>query len=179
MNTSPPPPPAYGALIDLARKGTGLTLRVAAQRAGVAKATWIDNVRGYRKRDEQWEPVQPKPGTIARMAAAVSISPDRLASEGERPDAAEILREILRAEPAPSPGAPSPPASGNVVAADRLAAKDAAEVLFPDDPDKQTIWRMNKPESLRLALLDLLDRLERDGGNPDVRTGTRLPEVTN
>jgi hypothetical protein len=142
MRTSPPPPPPYGALTDLARKGTGITVLLAARRAGVSKATWIDNVRGYRWRDERWEPVHPKPDTIARMAAAVRISPERLATEGERPDAAEILREILRQGPGPEPPAitavPEPAAGG-----------DAAAVLLTD-PVEQAIWRQTgKPEETR------------------------------
>lgn len=107
MDTSPSPQlPPCGALIEVARKGARLTIQAAAKRAGVSKATWIDSVREYRKRDGSREPVDPKPETIARMAHAVGVSAKRLEIEGEHPDAAEILTEILRREPVSTEPAP-------------------------------------------------------------------------
>lgn len=112
MDTSPPPQPPYGTLIEIARKGVHLSVQAAADRAGVSKATWIDNVRGYRKRGGQWESVNPKPETIADMAGAVGISPERLASEGRHPGAAEILEEMGREQASSLPlsriGPPEP-----------------------------------------------------------------------
>jgi transcriptional regulator with XRE-family HTH domain len=91
-----PPEPSYGVLIELARKAAGITIQRAAGAAGVSKATWIDNVRGYRKRGNAAEPVYPKPETIAHMAHAVGVTPERMETEGGLGDAAAILREILR-----------------------------------------------------------------------------------
>lgn len=97
MDTSPPaPPPQHGALIEIARKGARLSVQAAADQAGIAKATWIDSVRGFRKRGGEWEPVNPKAETIAGMADAVGVSPERLETEGGHPVAAAVLREMHR-----------------------------------------------------------------------------------
>ena len=110
MEFTPPPQPKYGALIELARKGKRISIQEAAERARVSKATWIDNVRGYRRRGAAWEHVEPKPETIAGMAEAVGLSPERLETEGQRPDAAEILGEIGRDEVREAaPPRPAPP----------------------------------------------------------------------
>jgi transcriptional regulator with XRE-family HTH domain len=130
MDTAPPPAPPYGSLIERARKGIRLSIRAAAAHAGISKATWIDNVRGHRKRGGVWERIDPKPETIARMAHAAHITPKRLAGEGpgegQRPDAAEILEEILRNPPAPPPvrAVPEPP---------------PADPADPGDPDVQIL----------------------------------------
>lgn len=133
MDTPPPPPPPYGVLIEKARKAAGgLSIQRAADRAGIAKATWIDNARGYRRRGDHWERVDPKPETIARMAQAAGVTPDRLTGEGQRPDASEILTEMSRPGTAPAqPAFPEPP----------TAAEEALE-KFPDDLVSQAIWRL-------------------------------------
>lgn len=94
-----PPALPEGILIRRAREASGLTVPAAAQAAGMSKARWTQVETGYETRQGQVRRVQAKPGTIARMAHAVGLDPDRLASQGERPDAAEILREILLTQP--------------------------------------------------------------------------------
>jgi hypothetical protein len=135
LDSNPPPPPPYGALIEKARKGGRLSLREASGRAGVSKATWIDNTRGWRKRGDAWEPTSPKPETIASMAHAVRVDPERLASEGEHPGAAEILGEIIRQEPAPEPAPGPPPAPPDEPSDVRLHLIEATDAALRTDAD--------------------------------------------
>jgi hypothetical protein len=151
---TPPPAPPYGILIEVARKGARLSLRRAAELAGVSKATWIDNARGYRKRDNAWEPVNPKPETIARMAHAAAVSAKRLESEGGNPAAAQILREIERPQtPVPPLSAvPDPPAlpdSGTV-------SDEVIGLLLEKHPDREflaKLWAVPQSRDERLVLL--------------------------
>lgn len=131
-----PPARPEGALIRLARQAAGLSIPDAVRLSGVSKARWSTVESGWESRNKVIRPVKAKPDTLARMARAVGISPERLEFEGERADAAVILREILRLQaqpPAPERPAPEPvPADG--------PADDAARV-FPDDPAAQSYLR--------------------------------------
>ena len=172
MNTAPPPQPPYGILIELARKGARLTVQEAADRAGVSKATWIDSVRGWRRRGGVVEHIEPKPETVAHMACAAGVSPGRLEAEGQRPDAAEILREILR--PQQQPAAPQDPRSLLPPEPD-----DAAMELFPDPDDfpARWIWRQaHKSEEQRLReIRGWREAVRQAAAGED----TALPYVTN
>lgn len=128
--TSPPARPE-GALLRLARQAAGLTIPDAVRLSGVSKARWSTVESGYESRGGVSRPVNAKADTIARMARAVGLTPERLESEGQRPDAAGILREILRAQPAPVAAPPVPAGAGSLTA-------DAA-LIFPDDPAAQTL----------------------------------------
>lgn len=121
-----PPALPEGTLIRRAREASGLTVPAAAQAAAMSKARWTQVETGYETRQGQVRRVKAKPGTIARMAHAVGLDPDRLEADGERPDAAEILREILRTPP-------SPPAAGRP-----LTAVPPPPVL-PDEPTDQQV----------------------------------------
>jgi hypothetical protein len=83
----------------------------AAHAAGISKGRWSQVELGYESRTGEVRPVQGSDGTIARMAHAVGISPERLETEGGRPDAAVILREIIRreSEPRQEPADDRPP----------------------------------------------------------------------
>jgi transcriptional regulator with XRE-family HTH domain len=101
-----PPSRPEGALIRLARQAAGLSIPDAVRLSGVSKARWSQVESGYERRDGVTRPVQAKADTLARMAHAVGLPPERLELEGQRPDAAEILREILRRkDPEPGSGA--------------------------------------------------------------------------
>lgn len=176
-----PPARPEGALIRVAREAAGLTLPEAAEASGVSKARWSQVETGYETRNGHVKVVQAKAATIAHMAHAVRLSPDRLESEGKRPDAAEILREILRTLPAPvraTPGqvpghlSPSVRDTGEIpiISADPeyvdevwgevSAAKgvyglypDGAQV-FPADVHEAGIWDNNAlPEDLSVRLI--------------------------
>lgn len=93
-----PPPPPEAALIRLARTASKITVASAAQRAAMSKARWTQIEQGFETRKGAHLPAWAPPGTLAHMAHAVGISPERLETEGERPDAAAVLREILRCQ---------------------------------------------------------------------------------
>jgi hypothetical protein len=100
--TEPQRPP-HGILIESARLAAGISLAQAVRLAGVAKDTWINTVRG---RNGEGGEYRARPRTVARMARAAGVTPERLETEGERPDAAAILREMDRA---PLHSVPPPP----------------------------------------------------------------------
>jgi len=104
-----PQPPAEALLIRLARDAGRLTVPAAARAAQISKARWAQIEAGYETRKDGYHPVRAPAGTLAHMARAVGISPERLETEGERPDAAGVLREIMRGhEPPPALAVPSP-----------------------------------------------------------------------
>lgn len=136
-----PPARPEGALIRLTRQASGMTVPEAVKRSGVSKARWSQVESGYETRNGVTRPVQVKPDTLARMARAVGLSPERLESEGQRPDAAEILREILRSQPegprlSPVPD-PAPPL-------DLSTADDALIGMFIE------AWREDTEDDRRL-----------------------------
>jgi hypothetical protein len=59
-------------------------------------ARWSQIETGSEIRFGLYKRVWAKPGTLAWMAAILRITPERLAGEGQRPDAARVLTEILR-----------------------------------------------------------------------------------
>lgn len=73
-----------------------MKLPAAAKAAGISKARWSQIESGFESRFGGYREVRGRAGTIAHMAAAVGLDPDRLETEGRRPDAAAVLREILR-----------------------------------------------------------------------------------
>lgn len=160
MNTAPPDPPPYGVLIERARRGAGLSIQKAATAAGVSKASWIDIVRGYRKRgaDKPPEPTDPRPETIARMAYAAGLSPERLRKEGDHPGAADILAEIQMqaARSAPEPEQEPPPPTR---AEWYESLPDDPMEAFRADPVKQDIWALRISKAERGELIDKLDEL--------------------
>lgn len=103
-----PQPPPEAALIRLVREAAGLKIPPAAKAAGISAARWSQVELGYETRQGQVKPVRATAATLAHMAHAAGLSPDRLEAEGGRPDAAAVLREILRGEPTPPPPTPAP-----------------------------------------------------------------------
>lgn len=101
MDSKPVPPPE-AVLIRVAREAAGLTITEAARRvseanpdASISTARWSQIEQGYEIRRGQPQEVRAKPGMLAQMAAVFHrITPERLAGEGNRPDAAPILAEI-------------------------------------------------------------------------------------
>src|SRR5258708_6397918 len=73
-----------------------LSIRAAAKRIGLSAEQWGYVERGYRPAGAGQPPrrFSPPAATLAKMAHALRITPERLESEGQRPDAAAILREI-------------------------------------------------------------------------------------
>lgn len=108
MNERPPQPPE-GKLIADATAMRGLSIREASSRAGISYGRWRQITSGVQNVSPgSYAAVRAPAATIARMAQAVGITPERLETEGQRPDAAEILREMLRSEPPALRAVPSP-----------------------------------------------------------------------
>lgn len=180
MDSKPAPPPE-AVLIRVARDAAGLTITEAARRVaaanpdtGVSTARWSQIEQGYEVRGGQVREVHAKPGMLARMAAILSLTPQRLTEEGERPDAAEILSEIERREEGEARIAADVPAedtAGDGTSAGDLAAAHAIRVLmasaveavrqhidsvmavnprarghdiFPDSKDEAELWDLDQ-----------------------------------
>ena len=75
-----------------------LSIRAAAARIGMSAEQWGYVERGYfpGRSGNPPRPFSPPAATLAKMAHALRITPGRLEAEGQRPDAAEVLREIIR-----------------------------------------------------------------------------------
>src|SRR5579875_390113 len=141
-----PAPPPEAVMLRLAREASGTTVSEAAAAAGISAARWSQVELGYGNRRGPLKPVRARSGTLARMAHAVGVGPGRL-EEGDRPDAAEILREIRRREgdgggqgeeDLPSPAA-SVPAAASPAAAETAARAAGVTALLT--PDEAAIWR--------------------------------------
>jgi hypothetical protein len=110
-----PSPPPEAALLRLVRTAAGIKAADAA--AAVARSTgrkfsasrWSQIELGYETRDGTYKSVRAPASTLAHMFRVIGMNdPKRLESAGKRPDAAEVLREILRSEPVPSQPVPRP-----------------------------------------------------------------------
>jgi transcriptional regulator with XRE-family HTH domain len=165
MSGDAPGPTPEGQLIRQVRDLSipRLSIRAAAKRIGLSAEQWGYVERGYRPAGagQPPRPFSPPAATLAKMAHALEITPERLESEGQRPDAAEILREILHREVETADTAtavlPSAPFADDARAAsDRpyfdeinerrvaLAARGitspSGAQMFPDSPDDAKAW---------------------------------------
>lgn len=167
--TTAPPPEAR--LIRVAREARGLTAAAAADATeGISATYWRDVERGTGFRRGKRVPVRASDRLIAHMARTVGLSPDRLETEGDRPEAAGILREILRSEN-PGAGAPSPADEPAWIAwtqsltGEQREQFEEATALFGDDSSLIHLWLTpGLPREARLALVKLV-RSQRQGGN--------------
>jgi len=111
MSGDTPGPTPEGQLIRQVRDLSipRLSIRTAAKRIDLSAEQWGYVERGYRPTGagQPPRPFSPPAATLAKMAHALRITPERLESEGQRPDAAEILREILQREKESTDSAPS------------------------------------------------------------------------
>lgn len=119
-NGTLPTPPPEAVLLRLARKASRVTVAEAAGAAGISKA-WLSSIEnGYDNRGRGGRrPVSASDEIIARLAGFLHIPPERLESEGQRPDAAAVLREMQRPAPAPD----TAPAADPLDDLDRLLAQ--------------------------------------------------------
>ena len=93
----PPAQPPEAEALRIARIRQNLSVRAAAERAGVSTSLWRQVEAGYTTPAKGVHTPKIAPAaTLARMARAVDLQPDDLESQGQRPDAAQILREIAR-----------------------------------------------------------------------------------
>jgi hypothetical protein len=94
-----PPVTAWGEMIRLAREASTprLSVRAAAKLANMSPENWGHVERGYQLHRGRHRPVTGTPATVAHMAHAVGVTPDRLRAAGN-PAAAQILAEMHRAD---------------------------------------------------------------------------------
>jgi hypothetical protein len=177
VETETPAPPPEARLIKAAREAIGLSASKAAlQTKGIVSAVyWRDVERGTGGRRGERVKVRGSARVIAHMAHAVGITPERIESDGERPDAAKILREIIRSEPPPAI-----PARGSDAAelpgdwAENEPRNDLAARLFPRDRLKRLVMRAPGTDADKNEILDVLDRkrAEARGERPRRESGT-------
>ena len=99
MDTRPEQPPE-GRLIHDAADRLDLSIREAAKRAGISYGRWRQIVMGYQNVSPgSYATVHAPAKTLAKMARVVGITPAQLTEAG-RDDAAVILADLLRPEPA-------------------------------------------------------------------------------
>lgn len=162
-----PQPPPEATLIRLARKAAGIKAPAAAEVAGISAARWSQVETGYESRLGRYKPVRARDSTLAHMAYAVGVTAERLEETG-RPDAAEVLREILRSR---SAEADSPPGGDGYRPPDGERGDsytvDADGNRHYDSPPLQRIWDdpdLDRP--LKLALIAHAEaiRQNRNGG---------------
>jgi len=95
-----PDPPPEGRLIADAAARMNLSIREAARRAGISYGRWRQITQGYQNVSPgSFAPVHAPAKTVAKMAAVVGVTPEQMEAEGERPDAAEIMRLAAAPEP--------------------------------------------------------------------------------
>lgn len=102
-----PTPPPEAVLIRRAREAARIKTPAASRAAGISTARWSQVENGYETRLGRPKPVRAPAGTLAHMAHAVGVTPERLEAVG-RSDAAEILREIILIESDPQEVPPAP-----------------------------------------------------------------------
>ncbi|MFG3439858.1 helix-turn-helix domain-containing protein [Nonomuraea sp. NPDC047897] len=97
---SSPEAPAEGALIRLARKARGLSVKEAAKLAPIrlGESRWYHIEAGTEGKGKT---VVAPDETLAHMAHIVGLTPERLAEVG-RDDAAAVLQEIIRQSSPPT-----------------------------------------------------------------------------
>jgi transcriptional regulator with XRE-family HTH domain len=157
---APPTPPPEARVLRVARIGHQMSVREAAQRAGVSVSLWRQVEAGYMTptKGMHTPKIAPAP-TLARMAKAVNLSVEDLESEGRRPDAAEILREIIRQRntdgsiPVHQQAGPANEPSVSPTSLER-----GADDLMPDmDPETRALVDAHYPAIAGLATLAVVD----------------------
>ena len=132
MDTRPEPPPE-GRLIADAASRLDLSIREAARRAGISYGRWRQITVGYQNVSPgSYAPVHAPARTIAKMAKVVHLVPEQLVEAG-REDAAAILADLLRPEPA----APVPPIE---TAADSGDDVTHNIMVAAGRPEERRIW---------------------------------------
>ena len=176
-----PAPPPEGALLHRARESASITITEAARSAGITDTRWSQIERGYERRKGTDVPARAKAGTLARMAQAIALSPERLEDEGERPDAAEILREIQRtaapSAPVTAHGAVAYPEQPAGAPAGLPEVTEAARRRYPHDLLLQMIESLpssrGKRDELIRATLEAREEEDR-AGDPGASEETAL-----
>ncbi len=167
MDQRPEPPPE-GKLIADAADRLDLSIREAARRAGISYGRWRQIVTGYQNVSPgSYALVRAPAKTLAKRARVVGVTAEQMETEGQRPDAAEILREEVHAVHA------------------------AAESERPLRRRERISFDKDGPEGLRpfvqlvrreiFAAIGLLDKFPDNAGlrgGPDLPDPWRIPDVS-
>ena len=103
MDTRPEQPPE-GRLIHDAADRLDLSIREAAKRAGISYGRWRQIVKGYQNVSPgSYAPVHAPAKTLAKMAVVVGVTAEQMETDGQRPDAAEAMRQQAASRPAEPP----------------------------------------------------------------------------
>jgi len=115
MTDDGPHPPPEGKLLRTSRERAipKLSIRAAAARIGISPEHWGNVERGYKSvsADKPAVPVEASAELLAKMATAAGIPAALMRTEGQRPDAADLMKEAIpaaRNAPAGSPALPVP-----------------------------------------------------------------------
>ena len=144
MPATTQPRTPWGRLIKTAREAAGLSIPEAAGLAGISATTWGNIERGVRTENGTRSAIDGPAATVAAMARVVRVTPERLETGGERPDAAESLREMLRSRGGRLPAAPEQPAGEALISRVLEASPEDQEVLkqimrIPDEARRQEL----------------------------------------
>jgi hypothetical protein len=76
-----------------------MSIREASRHAKISYGRWRQITSGYQNVSPGvYAQVKAPAATVARMAQAVGVTPEQLEAEGDRPDAAAILRKTLSSQ---------------------------------------------------------------------------------
>ena len=101
MDQRPPQPPE-GKLIADAADRLDLSIREAARLAGLSYGRWRQITSGYQNVSPgSYAAVRAPARTLAKMARVVGLTPQQMETEGQRPDAAEAMRQDAEARVPP------------------------------------------------------------------------------
>lgn len=90
MDERPEAPPE-GKLLAEALERSGMSIRLAAKRAGISYGRWRQIATGYQNVSAgSYAAVRGPAGTVARMAEVVGVTPEELEGAGRRDAAAEL-----------------------------------------------------------------------------------------
>lgn len=97
--TTPPTQPPEGELIETARarRVPPTSVNKLAKIVGITGPRWRQIEKGHSSRSGRIVPERAKAETLARMAQAVSVTPEELREVG-RDDAADYYERMLRAD---------------------------------------------------------------------------------
>lgn len=141
-------PPAYGALIRVAREAKGWSPETAAASMPFkfSGSSWRQIEAGYRGRGLNRKPVPGKPSTVAAMARTVGITADRLQEHHQ--EAAAVLREMELQEARQQPPLPealhsAPPHVRRMIEAalEDVDPQDRADVLREMAADYEAVTK--------------------------------------
>jgi len=135
MNTRPAPPPE-GALIAKAAARRGLSLRKAAEQAGISYGRWRQIATGYQNVSPgEFAIVRAPAGTLAKMARVVGVTAAQMAAAG-REDVAGAMHDT---EPEPAVQLTLVPVDDVAAERRRLADQWAAMVTAPVGPELREV----------------------------------------